>query len=199
VVLNDNAWSIDKNVGAIAEYFHKIVTNPTIAGLHDRAAGLLERFGGKAVRHMARKAEEAAKGLIGPGMLFEEFGLSYYGPMDGHNLPLLIETFKFLKQQNKPVVLHAITQKGAGSSRRWRSRRSSMGWGRTIRRRARPSLHRAEDLLGDLCGDADEAGGRQRQGRRDYGGDAEWDGAGSVPAACIRSATSMWGSRRSMR
>ena len=114
VILNDNAWSIDKNVGAIAEYFHKIVTNPTIAGLHDRAAGLLERFGGKAVRHVARKAEEAAKGLIGPGMLFEEFGLSYYGPVDGHNLPLLIETFKFLKQQNKPVVLHAITQKGRG-------------------------------------------------------------------------------------
>jgi len=114
LVLNDNAWSIDKNVGAIAEYFHKIVTNPTIAGLHDRAAGLLERFGGKAVRHMARKAEEAAKGLIGPGMLFEEFGLSYYGPLDGHNLPLLIETFRFLKQQNKPVVLHAITQKGRG-------------------------------------------------------------------------------------
>jgi len=114
VVLNDNAWSIDKNVGAIAQYFHKIVTNPTLAGLHDRAAGLLERFGGKAVRHVARKAEEAAKGLIGPGMLFEEFGLSYYGPVDGHNLPLLIETFRFLKQQNKPVVLHAITQKGRG-------------------------------------------------------------------------------------
>ncbi len=114
VVLNDNAWSIDKNVGAIAEYFHKIVTNPTISSLHDRAAGLLERFGGKTVRHVARKAEEAAKGLIGPGMLFEEFGLSYYGPVDGHNLPLLIETFKFLKQQNKPVVLHAITQKGRG-------------------------------------------------------------------------------------
>src|SRR5258708_5066891 len=114
VVLNDNAWSIDKNVGAIAEYFHKIVTNPTIAGLHDRAAGLLERFGGKTARHVARKAEEAAKGLIGPGMLFEELGLSCYGRVDGHNLPLLIETFKFLKQQNKPVVLHAITQKGRG-------------------------------------------------------------------------------------
>src|SRR5664279_6504491 len=114
VVINDNAWSIDKNVGAIAEYFHKIVTNPTIAGLHDRAADLLEKFGGKTVRHVARKAEEAAKGLIGPGMLFEEFGLSYYGPVDGHNLSLLIETFKFLKQQNKPVVLHAITQKGRG-------------------------------------------------------------------------------------
>ncbi len=114
IVLNDNAWSIDKNVGAIAEYFHKIVTNPTMSSLHDRAADLLEKYGGKTVRHVARKAEEAAKGLIGPGMLFEEFGLSYYGPVDGHNLPLLIETFKFLKTQNKPVILHAITQKGKG-------------------------------------------------------------------------------------
>src|ERR1700734_3130748 len=114
VVLNDNAWSIDKNVGAIAEYFHKIVTNPTISNLHDKAADLLERFGGKTVRHVARKAEEAAKGLIGPGTLFEEFGLSYYGPLDGHNLPLLIETFKFLKQLDRPVILHAITQKGRG-------------------------------------------------------------------------------------
>src|SRR3982074_3602272 len=114
VVLNDNAWSIDKNVGAIAEYFHKIVTNPTISSLHGKAAELLERFGGQAAAHVARKAEEAAKGLIGRGMLFEEFGLNYFGPIDGHNLPLLIETFKFLKQQNRPVVLHAITQKGRG-------------------------------------------------------------------------------------
>lgn len=114
IVLNDNAWSIDKNVGAIAEYFHKVVTNQTVSNLHDKAAGLLEKIGGKAVRHVARKAEEAAKGLIGPGMLFEEFGLSYFGPIDGHNLPLLIETFKFLKTQNKPVILHAITQKGRG-------------------------------------------------------------------------------------
>jgi 1-deoxy-D-xylulose-5-phosphate synthase len=114
IVLNDNAWSIDKNVGAIAEYFHKIVTNPTISSLHGKAAELVERFGGKTVAHIARKAEEAAKGLIGPGMLFEEFGLNYFGPIDGHNLPLLIETFKFLKKQNRPVVLHAITQKGRG-------------------------------------------------------------------------------------
>src|ERR1700735_1295437 len=114
VVLNDNAWSMDKNVGAIAEYFHKIVTNPTISNLHGKAAELLERFGGKTVAHLARKAGEAAKGLIGPGMLFGKFGLNYFGPIDGHNLPLLIETFKFLKKQNRPVVLHAITQKGRG-------------------------------------------------------------------------------------
>ena len=114
IILNDNEWSIDKNVGAIAEYFHKIATNPTYNSLHDKAADLVEKFGGKAARHVARKAEEAAKGLVGRGVIFEEFGLSYFGPIDGHNLPLLIETFKFLKQQNKPVVLHAITQKGRG-------------------------------------------------------------------------------------
>jgi 1-deoxy-D-xylulose-5-phosphate synthase len=114
IVLNDNEWSIDKNVGAIAEYFHKIVTNPTYVSLHDRAAGLVEKFGGKAALHIAKKAEEAAKGIVGRGMIFEEFGLNYYGPVDGHNLQLLIETFKFLKQQNKPVVLHVLTQKGKG-------------------------------------------------------------------------------------
>jgi 1-deoxy-D-xylulose-5-phosphate synthase len=114
IVLNDNEWSIDKNVGAIAEYFHKIATNPTFNSLHDKAASLVERFGGKAALHVARKAEEAAKGIVGRGMIFEEFGLSYFGPIDGHNLQLLIETFAFLKAQNKPVVLHAITQKGRG-------------------------------------------------------------------------------------
>ena len=114
IVLNDNEWSIDKNVGAIAEYFHKIATNPTYVSLHDRAVQLLEKFGGRAASHIARKAEEAAKGVIGRGMIFEEFGLNYYGPVDGHNLPMLIETFKFLKAQNKPVVLHALTQKGRG-------------------------------------------------------------------------------------
>ncbi|ADV81979.1 1-deoxy-D-xylulose-5-phosphate synthase [Terriglobus saanensis] len=114
IILNDNAWSIDKNVGAIASYFHKIVTHPSFKYLHDRAGEFIARFGGKAVSHVARKAEESVKGLLGPSMLFEEFGLSYYGPIDGHDLPLLIDTFKFLKQQNKPVILHAITQKGRG-------------------------------------------------------------------------------------
>ena len=114
IVLNDNEWSIDKNVGAIAEYFHKITANSTYSTLHDKAAAIVEKWGGKAARHIARKAEEAAKGLMGRAMLFEEFGLAYYGPIDGHNLPMLIETFKFLKEQNKPIVLHALTQKGRG-------------------------------------------------------------------------------------
>ena len=114
VVLNDNAWSIDKNVGAIASYFHKIVTHPSFTYLHERATGLIERFGGKTAKHVQRKAEESVKGLLGPSMLFEEFGLDYYGPIDGHDLPVLIKTFQFLKTLNRPVILHAITQKGRG-------------------------------------------------------------------------------------
>ncbi len=114
VVLNDNEWSIDRNVGAIARYFHRIVTNERYKHLHDSAARLIERFGGKTAIQVARKAEEAAKGLLWPSMLFEEFGLKYYGPIDGHNLPLLIETFNFLKTENKPVLLHVLTQKGKG-------------------------------------------------------------------------------------
>ncbi|HEY9126650.1 MAG TPA: 1-deoxy-D-xylulose-5-phosphate synthase [Acidobacteriaceae bacterium] len=114
VVLNDNEWSIDRNVGAIARYFHRIVTNERYKHLHDSAARLLQRFGGKTAVKVARKAEEAAKGILWPSMMFEEFGLTYYGPIDGHNLPLLIETFRFLKTENRPVLLHILTQKGKG-------------------------------------------------------------------------------------
>jgi 1-deoxy-D-xylulose-5-phosphate synthase len=114
LVLNDNEWSIDRNVGAIARYLHKIVTNEHVTHLHDSAARLLERIGGKTALNVVRRAEEAAKGLLWPSVFFEEFGLTYYGPLDGHNIGLLVETFRFLKQQDKPVILHAITQKGRG-------------------------------------------------------------------------------------
>ena len=63
---------------------------------------------------MVRRAEEAAKSMLWPSILFEEFGLEYFGPIDGHNLPLLIETFKFLKTADHPVLLHVLTQKGRG-------------------------------------------------------------------------------------
>jgi 1-deoxy-D-xylulose-5-phosphate synthase len=114
VVLNDNEWSIDRNVGAIAKYLHKIVTNDRYTHLHDSAARLIERFAGKTAKNMARRAEEAAKGMLWPSLLFEEFGLTYYGPLDGHNIGLLIDSFKFMKKQDTPVLLHAITQKGRG-------------------------------------------------------------------------------------
>jgi 1-deoxy-D-xylulose-5-phosphate synthase len=114
IVLNDNEWSIDRNVGAISSYLHRIVTNDRYVYLHERAGRLIEKFGGKTVGHVVRRAEEAAKGMLLPSLIFEEFGLTYYGPIDGHNLGLLIETFKFLKTQRRPVILHALTQKGRG-------------------------------------------------------------------------------------
>jgi 1-deoxy-D-xylulose-5-phosphate synthase len=114
VVLNDNEWSIDRNVGAVARYFHRIVTNEHYKHLHDKATQLIERFGGKTAAKVVRRAEEAAKSILWPSILFEEFGLEYFGPIDGHNLPLLVETFKFLKSLDHPVLLHILTQKGRG-------------------------------------------------------------------------------------
>jgi 1-deoxy-D-xylulose-5-phosphate synthase len=114
VVLNDNEWSIDRNVGAIARYFHKIVTTEQYKSLHDSAKRIVEKIGGKTAVEVARRAEEAAKSLLWPSILFEEFGLQYYGPIDGHNIPLLVESFKFLKTENRPVLLHVLTQKGRG-------------------------------------------------------------------------------------
>ncbi|MGB0065744.1 MAG: 1-deoxy-D-xylulose-5-phosphate synthase [Terracidiphilus sp.] len=114
VVLNDNQWSIDRNVGAVARYFHRIVANERYQHLHDKATHLVERFAGKTALKVMRRAEEAAKGMLWPSVLFEEFGLDYFGPIDGHNIPLLIETFKFLKTIDHPVLLHVLTQKGRG-------------------------------------------------------------------------------------
>jgi len=114
VVLNDNEWSIDKNVGAIASYLNKIVTHPKYDFLHDRAAKFVERLGGSVALRMARKAEEGVKGMFWPSVIFEELGLRYYGPIDGHDVATLIKTFEFLKAQDRPVLLHVLTQKGKG-------------------------------------------------------------------------------------
>jgi 1-deoxy-D-xylulose-5-phosphate synthase len=114
VVLNDNEWAIDRNVGAIAHCFHRIVANERYKNLHDSAHRIIERVGGKMAIQVARRAEEAAKSILWPSVLFEEFGLQYYGPIDGHNIPLLVETFKFLKTETRPVLLHVLTQKGRG-------------------------------------------------------------------------------------
>jgi 1-deoxy-D-xylulose-5-phosphate synthase len=114
IVLNDNEWSIDRNVGAIARYLHKIVTNEHYQTLHNSAQRIVKKIGGKTAVNVLRRAEEAAKSMLWPSVLFEEFGLDYYGPIDGHNLPQLIESFKFLKNAQRPVLLHVLTQKGRG-------------------------------------------------------------------------------------
>src|SRR5579863_6427050 len=114
VVLNDNEWSIDKNVGAIASYLNTIVTNPRYEYLRERTGRMLEKVAGKTALRMARKAEEAAKSMLWPSVIFEELGLKYYGPIDGHDIANLIKTFEFLKTQDRPVLLHVLTQKGKG-------------------------------------------------------------------------------------
>ena len=114
VVLNDNEWSIAKNVGAIANYLNKIVTNDAYSHLHEKAAKFVGMIGGKFVHQLAHKVEEGVKHLLLPSVIFEELGLRYYGPIDGHDVGLLIRTFEFLKRQNEPVLLHIITQKGKG-------------------------------------------------------------------------------------
>ena len=114
VVLNDNEWSIDRNVGAIAKYFNALQTHSTFSSVRHKAAEFVEKIGGKGVRKIAHKIERNAKNLILPNVLFEKFGLRYYGPIDGHDLPLLIRTFEYLKEQDEPVILHIITEKGRG-------------------------------------------------------------------------------------
>ena len=114
VVLNDNEWSIAKNVGAIASYFNAITTHPMYAGLHEKARRFIEAVAGKSAVHLAQKFEEGVKGLLVPSVIFEELGLHYYGPIDGHDIPLLIKTFEFLKTQEEPVILHILTKKGKG-------------------------------------------------------------------------------------
>ena len=114
IVLNDNEWSIDRNVGAIARYFHRIVPNEHYKNLHDSARRIVQKLGGKTALEVVRRAEEAAKSMLWPSILFEEFGLEYFGPIDGHNLPLLVESFRFLKAADHPVLLHVLTQKGRG-------------------------------------------------------------------------------------
>ncbi len=114
VVLNDNEWSIAKNVGAVAEYLNRLVANPAYAHLHEKAAKFVEWLGGKTARKLAGKVEASVKNLIAPSVIFEDLGLRYYGPIDGHDIPLLVQTFEFLKTQEEPVILHILTKKGKG-------------------------------------------------------------------------------------
>jgi 1-deoxy-D-xylulose-5-phosphate synthase len=114
VVLNDNEWSIAKNVGAIANYLNRLVTNDAYSHLHEKAAKFVEMIAGRFAQQFVHKVEEGVKHLVLPSVIFEDLGLRYYGPIDGHDIPLLIQTFEFLKKQNEPVLLHIITQKGKG-------------------------------------------------------------------------------------
>lgn len=134
-ILNDNEWSIAKNVGAIATYLGKLTASPSYNRLAFDLTDWLKKLPyGELVSMLGAKTEEAMKGIAGSvalersgsdfgtdgrgghgtALLFEEFGLRYLGPIDGHNIPLLISTLEFAKTCTLPVVIHVLTQKGRG-------------------------------------------------------------------------------------
>jgi 1-deoxy-D-xylulose-5-phosphate synthase len=134
-ILNDNEWSIAKNVGAISSYLNKLITHPS----YNKLAKDFERFlrrlpKGEVALKLAHKAEEGFKSALtevalypspitsetdgrggyGSSLIFEEMGVRYLGPIDGHNLPLLITTLEFAKSCDHPIVIHVLTTKGKG-------------------------------------------------------------------------------------
>ena len=113
VILNDNEWSIAKNVGALSEYLNRIVTNPRYAAVQHKVEQITKRLGPDFVRY-EHKVAEAVKSILVPSVMFEEFGLRYVGPVDGHNLPKLLEMLEFAKAQDYPLLLHVKTVKGKG-------------------------------------------------------------------------------------
>jgi 1-deoxy-D-xylulose-5-phosphate synthase len=134
-ILNDNEWSIAKNVGAISSYLNKLITNPRYNQLQKDLERLMKRLPkGELAIKLGHKAEELLKGAVadaalrqnipglgadgrgghGSSLIFEEMGLRYLGPIDGHNLPMLLSSLEFAKHCTVPVVLHVLTTKGKG-------------------------------------------------------------------------------------
>ena len=133
-ILNDNEWSIAKNVGAISAYLNKLITHPSYNKLTKDFERFVRRLPkGEVALKLAHKAEEGFKsaftevalypstaaaedgrGGYGNSLIFEEMGVRYLGPIDGHNLPLLITTLEFAKSCDHPIVIHVLTQKGKG-------------------------------------------------------------------------------------
>ncbi|MFB3884325.1 MAG: 1-deoxy-D-xylulose-5-phosphate synthase [Thermodesulfobacteriota bacterium] len=116
VVLNDNEMSISPNVGALSSYLNRLMTGQFVNRFRDEIKSFLETFPriGKPALRFAKQAEESLKGLLIPGLLFEELGLKYIGPIDGHRLDYLIETFQNVRKLKGPILVHVITQKGKG-------------------------------------------------------------------------------------
>ncbi|MCS6965494.1 MAG: 1-deoxy-D-xylulose-5-phosphate synthase [Candidatus Kapabacteria bacterium] len=116
VVLNDNRMSIAPNVWALSNYFTQLFASPL--GLKARKAAweLTERMDevGDRLRQLLSRVETGVKAVITPGMLFEALGFKYFGPVNGHNVQLLVRLFRSLKEMRGPVLLHVITQKGKG-------------------------------------------------------------------------------------
>ncbi len=116
VILNDNQMSISKNVGAISAYLNRTFTGEFYTRVREETGHLLRLIPGIGpdMQKMARRAEELAKGVILPGLLFEELGFQYVGPIDGHNFDHLLPTLENVLKLKGPILLHVITKKGLG-------------------------------------------------------------------------------------
>ena len=112
VVLNDNDMSISNNVGALSNYFAKVLSGKLYASLREGGKKVLRQM--PTVWELARRSEEHMKGMILPGTVFEEMGLNYIGPIDGHDLNALLTTLENMRDLKGPQLLHVVTRKGKG-------------------------------------------------------------------------------------
>ena len=112
VILNDNAMSISENVGGLASYFARILSSRFYLNVRQGGKKILSHL--PSAQNFARKTEEHMKGMVVPGTLFDELGLNYIGPIDGHDLRALVTALTNIKDQKGPQFLHLVTQKGKG-------------------------------------------------------------------------------------
>ncbi len=115
VILNDNEWSIDKNVGAVARWLNELITSPVYNKVNDNLEHLLHWLpGGDSLIKFGSRAKKEAKDFILASNIFEKFGLRFVGPVDGHNLDQLCHFLEFAKESDCPILLHVMTKKGQG-------------------------------------------------------------------------------------
>ena len=112
IVLNDNDMSISKNVGALSKYLTRLISGKIYSTMKLKSLEFLERL--PRIQKFAKRSEEHLKGMLLPGTLFEELGIDYFGPIDGHDVSILIKTLQNLKNIDKPRILHIMTKKGHG-------------------------------------------------------------------------------------
>jgi 1-deoxy-D-xylulose-5-phosphate synthase len=112
IVLNDNEMSIAPNVGAMHKYLTQIQRNPLYNRVREKIGNFVEQH--EPLNHLVRKWEESVKGFLTPGVLFEELGFRYFGPIDGHDTEQLVETLAAVRAMDGPRLVHVITQKGKG-------------------------------------------------------------------------------------
>jgi 1-deoxy-D-xylulose-5-phosphate synthase len=116
VILNDNEMSISPNVGGLAAYLNRIITDHHYNVAQKKVTEFMKKIPavGDTMIFLKKRLEEFVKGLVSKGVIFEELGFRFVGPVDGNNLPLLIDTFKKIKEFKGPILIHVVTKKGKG-------------------------------------------------------------------------------------